>query len=108
MFRIWELPEITLGGGGKRCRTALEDVGRVLASTRVSPLSVAKIYNIFRGLSRGFVRFYVFDKGEPITSGKTHKDGAAPPGFFLVLSGGSWYDRPVELGTSPEQMEEAF
>ena len=85
-----------------------ETVGRVLASTRVSPLSVAKIYNIFRGLSRGFVRFYVFDKGEPITSGKTHKDRAAPPGFFLVLSGGSWYDRPVELGTSPAQMEEAF
>ena len=76
MFRIWELPEITLGGGGKRCRTALEDVGRVLASTRVSPLSVAKIYNIFGLLSIGFVKFYVFDKEEPLLPGKTHKDSA--------------------------------
>ena len=38
-------------------------------------------------MSSGFVKFYVFDKGKPITSGKTHKTKGPGPGFFLVLSG---------------------
>lgn len=48
-------------------------------------------------MSSGFVKFYVFDKDEPITSGKTHKAEGPGPGFFLVLSGHFWYDKHVEF-----------
>ncbi|WP_300412013.1 hypothetical protein [uncultured Oscillibacter sp.] len=79
-----------------------------MTSTLDSPLSVAKIYNNFRRLSRPFVKFYVFYKDEPITSGEKHKGGGPGPGFFLVLSGFFWYDSAVEFGTSSAGMEEAF
>lgn len=75
-------------GAGRRgfsCRT----------STLDSPLSVAKIYNKFDRPSRGFVKFYVFHKGKSFTSGENHKGPGLPPGFFLVLSGLSWYDTLV-------------
>ena len=61
VFRIWELPEITLdafgiAGAGRHS----EDVGRVLSSTRVSPLSVAKLYNILLKMSSPFVKIFRF------------------------------------------------
>ena len=63
-------------------RTALEDVGsRVLLSTRVSPLSVVKIYNIFGQLSMVFMKFYVFYNGKSFTFGKRHK--ALSPKFRI-------------------------
>ena len=76
-------------GSQSRCRgrnsNGAGDSGiRGLPSTLVSPLSVVIIYNIFLGLSSGFVKFYVFDNGKSITSGKTDK--RAWPGFSLVLS----------------------
>lgn len=58
---------------------------------------MAKLYNDFGRLSSTFVKFYVFDKGEPITSGESHKTLSRKAGFFLVLSGLFWYDILVEL-----------
>ena len=56
-------------------------------STLDSPLSVAKIYNNFGTLSRPFVKFYVFDKGKSIASGKIYKEGGPRGGgIVLVLS----------------------
>ena len=99
MFRLWELPEITLSPGMRwGFRTALGRRGfSCRTSTLDSPLSVAKIYNNFRRLSRPFVRFYVFDKGKPITSGENHKTPGPGAGFRLVLSRLSWYDTVVEF-----------
>ena len=84
VFRLWELPEITLSPGcAGEFRTALGRRGfPCLNGTLDSPLSVAKIYNNFDCMSRGFVRFYVFDKGKPITSGKSHKAPGPVGGIF--------------------------
>ena len=82
-----ELPGITLNAVKTRCRgTALEDVEDTLASTRVSPLSIAKIYNIFPVLSSIFMKFYAFHKERPLFPSEINKSGPVC-GTGVILSG---------------------